>query len=249
MQYAQSHRILMIALTVSLSEVAGCATDTGKTAIPNTEAKEEYLLPPLMDVINLELAQKDLKSTTYSSPSLPVLPIPASMKMVVLAQEQIQSTFNSLAPEQLAQCQFLGVKVELDDNLKTSEWLFTTDNVCTHLKVNQNKPFWVLSQVNNDKPRVLIADRAFQVRIWQQETGNAMRRVAVMTKATAPSHYTKQPMDVQCHASWVNKNGTYQRVREFVEVYREDPMSKGKNWEVVEGQDPYAAVDSRFECN
>ena len=248
MRHAQSYGILIIALAVSLLEIAGCSTETGKTAIPNTESKEGYLSPPLMGVINLELAQKDLKSTTYLSPSLPVLPMPASMKMVVLAQEQIQSTFSSLTSEHLAQCQFLGVKVELDDNPKTSEWLFTTDNVCTHLKVNQSKPFWILSQANDNKPTVLIADRAFQVRIWQQEAGNTMRRIAVMTKATAPSHYTKQPMNVQCHASWINKNGTYQRIREFVEVYREDPMSKGKNWEVVAGQDPYAAVDSRFEC-
>jgi hypothetical protein len=33
-----------------------------------------------------------------------------------------------------------------------------------------------------------------------------------------------------------------------VQVYRDDPMSAGKDWRDVTGADPYAQVDQHYQC-
>lgn len=196
----------------------------------------------------LDLVEDGLESKGYQPNGYPVLPLPAPLKAAILTHEQGSPTPYTPSASALASCQFSGMRIELDDKADTAEWLFTPDNRCGKQSPHQVKTFWILQQVSNEQPKVLLADRTFRVRIAPKEAAQPMRRVALMLKSKAPSSYTGKLMDVQCHLSWKYANGTYQKFREFVEVYRQDPMLSGTNWMQVYGSDPYANVDSRYQC-
>lgn len=218
----------------------------------NSYAEQNSLSPSLFNklknVPTLDLANPRLESTEYKALGLPIIQPTPQQKAAIRANiKKTPDTINKKIPN-IENCQWIGVNIELDDQNSTQEYLFTPTNACSKPTSSQSKPFWIVQQMGNKAPQVLIADHAYQVRIWKKEAA-AKRRIETITKGNAPSRYTQKPIDVRCHSNWSFMGGGYQYRPDYIEVYRSDASSRGKTWVIVEGQDPYVAIDQNFRCS
>lgn len=206
------------------------------TTCPSLAALPTPLFTKLQNVPTLDLNQPYLESPDYVPLGLPITRPTPEQKHAIIRKNKT-----------LAHCTFIGANIELDNQISTQEFLFTPSNTCIKPTRYQVKPFWILQQKDNKHPKVLIADKSHRIRIWQKDN-YPYRRIESILKSTAPSRYTKQPIPVMCHGNWHFRNGSYHYQKDYVEVYRSDPMSQGKTWVVVEALDPYAIIDRSYNC-
>ncbi|MBK8452469.1 MAG: hypothetical protein WAQ53_16600 [Thiofilum sp.] len=216
-----------------------------------TQADSNRLSPNLFNKLKntptLDLANPRLESPHYKPLGLAIIRPSAEQKTAIL-NKSIQNL--SIPANLLARCNFIGVNIELDDQLNTSEYLFTPDNSCLKLNSYQSKPFWILQHSANQAPKVVVADSAYQVRILKKAAGSAKRPIETILKGSAPSRYTQKPMEVRCHGLWnfTASGYTQSSDQSYIEVYRSTPSSSAKSWVIVEGQDPYVALDQHYRC-
>jgi hypothetical protein len=152
------------------------------------------------------------------------------------------------ATPHLNNCRLQALNVETDDNPTTWEWLVTYPNPCRRLSAHKVKNFWLVQREPKGQMQVLLAERAYQVRIWQDKPSYNGRRIEVMLQDHAVSRYNDDTLPVQCHAMYHFNGQQYALAQHSLQVYREDPMTHGKNWMDVQGADPYAQVDQNFQC-
>ena len=206
---------------------------------------DENLFKTLQNVPTFDLANPRLESRDYAPLGLKVITAPAQVKQTILSYEKTQA--NAASPN-LNQCRLQAVNVETDNNANTVEWLVTSANFCTRLSPRKVKSFWLVQEASNGQLRVLLAERAYQVRIWQDKPSHNGRRLELMLQDNAASRYTNERLPVQCHAMYQFNGQHYTLTSSRIQVYREDPMSNGKAWRDVTGADPYAQVDDNFQC-
>lgn len=206
------------------------------------------LFNKLLNVPTLDLVNPRIESSEYKPLGLPILSPTAAQKAAIISKfKSTQNPINKNYPT-LEKCQLVGVNIELDNQANTHEYLFTPANNCGRPSKYQSKPFWIIQQIGNQAPKVLVSDEAYQVRIWQKETGSTKRRIETIAKSSAMSRYTQKPVEVRCHSNWNFIGGNYSYRPDYNEVYRSTSSSRGKTWVIVDGQDPFVAIDQNFRC-
>ena len=213
-----------------------------QTAQPSVEAG---LFRKLQNVPTLALASPRLESNDYAALGLKVITAPANVKQTILNYEKNRP---SLATPNLNKCPLQAVNVETDNNPKTWEWVVTYPNACVRLNSSKVKSFWLVQRSANGQMQVLLAERAYQVRIWQDKPSHNGRRIEVMLQDSVGSRYTNAAIPVQCYTMYQFNGLQYSPMARAIQVYRDDPMSNGKAWRDVTGADPYAQVDDNFQC-
>lgn len=213
------------------------------TTYAETNSLNPSLFNKLKNTPTLDLANPRLESADYKPLGLALISANPEQKAIILNN-------SSTAQSSLAKCNFNGVNIELDDQINTREYLFTPDNNCLKLNAYKSKPFWILQYTTNQTPQMVLSTTAYQVRIWKKEAGATKRRIETILNGSALSRYTQKPVEVRCHSAWSFTGSTYtQRTdQSYVEVYRSTPSSSAKSWVVVEGQDPYVALDQNYRC-
>ncbi|WP_020559618.1 hypothetical protein [Thiofilum flexile] len=205
------------------------------------------LFNKLKNTPTLDLAHPKLESADYKPLGLPIIQATPAQKAAVLAKLKHPSSLNKNYTH-LEKCAWIGVNIELDNQSTTREYLFTPANSCGKPNAYQSKPFGIIQHIANQPPKVIVVDEAYQVRVWQKEAGNTQRRIETIKKGQAPSRYTQKPMEVRCHSNWSFSGGEYHYRPDYIEAYRATPSSSSKAWVIVEGQDPYVAIDQNFRC-
>ena len=214
-------------------------------AEPSRPTLDPTLFHKLQNVPTLDLANARLESNDYVPLGLKVTPVSAELKQAILNYEKnrpIAGTPN------LNNCRLQAVNVETDDDPRTWEWLVTYPNFCTRLSPRKIKTFWLVQANEQGQLQVLLAERAYQVRIWQDKPSHNGRRIEIMLQDSVPSRYTQEAIPVQCHTMYAFNGQTYALSQRSIQVYRDDPMSAGKDWRDVTGVDPYAQVDRNYQC-
>lgn len=217
----------------------------------NSYAAPNVLPPDLFNKLKntptLDLANPRLESPHYKPLGLPIIRPNAEQKKTIL-NKSLQSL--SIPANLLAHCNFSGVNIELDDQANTGEYLFTPDNSCLKLNSYQSKPFWILQDSASQVPKVVVADNAYQVRILKKTAASSKRPIETILKGSAPSRYTQKPVEVRCHGLWSFTGSVYTQSsgQAYIEVYRSIHNSRAKEWVIVEGQDPYVALDQYYRC-
>ena len=203
------------------------------------------LFHKLQNVPTLELANARLESNDYAPLGLKISPASVELKQAILNDEKnrpIAGTPN------LNNCRLQTVNVEADDNPRTWEWLVTYPNFCSRLSPHKTKTFWLVQANEQGQLQVLLAERAYQVRIWQDKPSHNGRRIEVMLQDSVGSRYNNAAIPVQCYTMYQFNGRQYSPMAHSVQVYRDDPMSAGKDWRDVIGADPYAQVDQHYQC-
>ena len=203
------------------------------------------LFHKLQNVPTLELANSRLESNDYAPLGLKISPASVELKQAILNDEKnrpIAGTPN------LNNCRLQTVNVETDDNPRTWEWLVTYPNFCSRLSPRKTKTFWLVQANEQGQLQVLLAERAYQVRIWQDKPSHNGRRIEVMLQDSVGSRYNNAAIPVQCYTMYQFNGRQYSPMAHAVQVYRDDPMSAGKDWRDVTGADPYAQVDQHYQC-
>ncbi len=204
------------------------------------------LFSKLQNVPTLDLANPRLESSDYAPLGLKVFTAPLNIKQAILRYEKNQP---SAATPNLNRCRLQALNVETDNDPKTWEWLVTYPNACARLTPRKVKSFWLVQRAADGQMQVLLAERAYQVRIWQDKPRHNGRRIEVMLQDSVPSRYTQEAIPVQCHTMYQFNGHQYSPMANTVQVYRDDPMSAGKEWRDVTGADPYAQVDQNYQCS
>ncbi|HHL18616.1 MAG TPA: hypothetical protein ENJ33_02655 [Thiothrix sp.] len=200
--------------------------------------------------IKIDLNHPELESPRYKTLGLPVIHIPPAMQSLIVTHEKVKPTRYTQKFNVLAQCHFIGLRIELDNKQQTAEWLITPDNHCPSHSPNKVKPFWIVQQNAMGKREVRVAGRTQMVSIWKKSKNKARSRmISMRIEVTKPSRFTGKPIPVMCHAFWREGNdGVYVYEKGFVEVYRDDPMISHKQWMPVKGEDAWVQVNDDFEC-
>ena len=120
----------------------------------------------LLNYFSVNLSQKEFKGESGEFQSL-IVPVSPVMRQLVLQHEKYEPTPNSPSATQLARCGWMAVRVEIDVNRATSEWLVTTKGggYCETSKPHDGKPktFWLVQQKSAGKPFVLASGRGHSV--------------------------------------------------------------------------------------
>jgi len=204
------------------------------------------------NAINIDLNNPVLESSSYKALGLSLIDIPPTMQALIVTHEKTRPTRYTQKFKVLAQCHLIGLRIELDDQHKTAEWLITPDNHCPNHSPNKIKPFWIVQQDVTGKREVKVAGRTQGLSIWKKSRNNdknKARVIAMHIEVTKPSRFTGEPLPVICHAFWEEDNAEgYAYQNGFVEVYREDSMLPYKQWMPVHGEDDWVKISSDFVC-
>ena len=230
--FAVALHLITSSMSLALAQTAQPSLETG-------------LFRKLQNVPTLALANPRLESNDYAALGLKVITAPANVKQTILNYEKNRP---SLATPNLNKCPLQAVNVETDNNPKTWEWLVTYPNACARLNAGKVKSFWLVQRSANGQLQVLLAERAYQVRIWQDKPSHNGRRIEVMLQDSVGSRYNDTAIPVQCYTMYQFNGRQYSPMVHSVQVYRDDPMSAGKDWRDVTGADPYAQVDQHYQC-
>lgn len=247
-KYSNSFLLLgCIVLMSSCTNVLSSAIDLG---LLNTLQQHE---------IKVDLNHPELESSRYKTLGLPIIHIPPAMQSLIVMHEKVQPTRYTQKFNVLEKCHFIGLRIELDDQQQTAEWLITPDNHCPNHSPNRVKPFWIVQQNVLGKREVRVASRTQMLSIWKKtrrisknkgKYKSESRVIGMSIEVTKPSRFTGKPMPVMCHAFWDEGNdGVYTYEKGFVEVYREDPMLSHRQWIPVKGEDSGVRVSDDFECS
>ncbi len=242
----KSNMFLLLSCIVFMSS---CGTIfSSKTLSSNIDSR---LLNTLQQhEIKIDLNRPELESSYYKALGLPVIPIPSAMQSFIVMHEKAQPTRYTQKFNVLAQCHFIGLRIELDDKQQTAEWLITPDSDCPNHSPNKVKPFWMVQQNAMGKREMRVAGRTQMLSIWKKSKNKTKSRMIGMSiEVTKPNRFMGKSVPVMCHAFWKEGNeGVYAYEKGFVEVYREDPMIPHKQWMPVKGEDSWAKVSDDFEC-
>ena len=103
------------------------------------------------------------------------------LKKTILLHEKKTPTPHTLRPELLQSCQFIGVRIELDERIETAEWLVTTQGkgACQPTDEVQPQGYWLIMHKPKQQPVVIASGRARSFQLWRKGKGEALKRFEV----------------------------------------------------------------------
>ncbi len=103
------------------------------------------------------------------------------LKKTILSHEKKTPTLHTLRPELLQSCQFIGVRIELDERIETAEWLVTTQGkeACQPTNEVQPQSYWLIMHKPKQQPVVIASGRAKSFQLWRKGKGEALKRFEV----------------------------------------------------------------------
>jgi hypothetical protein len=191
--------------------------------------------PPKIDIATFTRLQKhsltyldDLKSKQYQKKQKFIISTAPYIKATVLAYEKISPTPHTLNNQQLSLCDFIASRIELDNQIKTAEWLITTTGQ-GHCEVtagrDQPKTYWLMMHTPKQLPTILIANRAHNFSLRKREKGDILRRFKTnkgdMIEGT----------DIECSSYFLNKGQGYQVYKQTTEAYVHTVLIPSKTWQ------------------
>ena len=103
------------------------------------------------------------------------------LKKTILSHEKKTPTPHTLRPELLQSCQFIGVRIELDEHIETAEWLVTTQGkgACQPTDEVQPQGYWLIMHKPKQQPVVIASGRARSFQLWRKGKGETLKRFEV----------------------------------------------------------------------
>lgn len=215
---------VVIFLVISFS-LASCYTEQAKpinTSVNVTNATKEITTADFdkLSKYTVSVALNRSEAFAIGGDLKPEASLPLMLQALPKAVTQV-------VPVQKPPCTLLGLPIETDNRIETREWLVIQNKSCPIASPKGWRLFWVVQQSANGSPRILLTDKADEVKVLEWNAS---------AKADSP---TQRPLTISrsgrtcancgstnCQGTWLNKTGGYQRPSQFlVERTRYDSMS------------------------
>lgn len=173
-----------------------------------------------------------------------VIDTPAFIKQAILSHKAKQATPHSPSIEALEKCQFVSQRVEIDNQIASTEWVVSTigngstgEDHCMQASPYSLKNFWLVQTTEKTPPAILLASRSNTVFIYTlNPRANSPFRVI-----SRRMQNKTEGMEIMCETvmHYQPEQG-YQTSKSTVYTYRYDPMLSGKAW--------LPTTDRRYQC-
>lgn len=170
--------IFLIGCKTTLVQNASAESKT-ESALPlNPDKVDETIFLGLKMGLSTDLNEIGTESFLRSRKRKMIISKAPYFKNLILAYEKNKPTSNTLPPDSLKACQFVAVRIELDDRIETAEWLVTTQGHGACQSNNKAIPqtYWLVMHHPRQVPHVIQSGRALAFQLWRKGKGEQLKR-------------------------------------------------------------------------
>ncbi len=217
------------------------ASDKNKVSSMNNTMNKEKLLKLFHSGLNIKLHDLVQGYSTVLTKDNKLLNKPLHVVSGNFLQKII---LNSSRKKEIKSCQFIAMRIELNGNLETAEWLVTTKGKgkCNPEKDDAPRNFWVIQKYKNQSGRVLHEGRAYRLQITGAPDSTKILWADIYTNNSSRI----KNIEITCKEQYEIEGNRYKKINEEIQAYKPTGSMLNSHtpemfWEDVTG-------DSSYQC-
>ena len=151
-------------------------------------------------------------------------------KTTILKYERDTPTAHTLRPDLLQACQFIAVRIELDQRIETAEWLVTTkgQGACHSSDDANPQNYWMIMHTPGHAPEVIASGRAKSIQLWRKGQGELLKRFEAIKSNNVKG------VEILCYQEYKSQGKRYVPATSRTEGYIFTPQIPEKTWQPVD---------------